>query len=202
MHYRRHNLPLGRRLTTSSTILEGGNSTLRSCIFSVGCLCAAFMLEGCGLSPSSRRASALTQAEEFSSKGEFERAISAYEDHIKARLDSAKPEWENPFFYYLKIGDIHLRQNHPEKALSAYLTAKEKGIDKLMISDRLRALASWYEKNNQLEQALTLLTTYSELDPVLFNAMLDRIARKLSDQEQLTNPEPGNLHDSQPQSSH
>jgi tetratricopeptide (TPR) repeat protein len=175
----------------------------RSYCTSLGCLCAALVFEGCGLSPRSRQASALTQAEEFSGNGEFERSISAYEEHIKTRLDSTKPEWENPFFYYLKIGDIYLRQNQPDKAISAYLTAKQKGIDKLMISDRLRALASWYEKNKQLEQALKLLTTHSELDPILFNAMLDRIARKLSDQEQtVTSPEPDSLLDSQPQSSH
>lgn len=123
----------------------------------------------------------LRLAEELSRQGKLDEAISTYRQHMEERLSvKDRPEWENPFFYYLLIGDIELGRGMVDKALEAYNTARQKGIHTSLISDRYRFVASWYESHKQFDQAISLLKEHCDLDPLLFYAMLDRIAKYLT----------------------
>ncbi|RMG43012.1 MAG: hypothetical protein D6719_04830 [Candidatus Dadabacteria bacterium] len=123
----------------------------------------------------------LRQAEEYSRKKEYSKAIEAYKKHIKYRLaQEERPKWENPYFYYLIIGDIYLGMNKPKKAIKAYSKAEKKGVDAGLVADRYRLVARWYEKQNKLEEAFDLLLKNRERDSLLFDIMLDRIAKKIS----------------------
>jgi tetratricopeptide (TPR) repeat protein len=126
----------------------------------------------------------LREADEFARQGRWDDAIEAYREHIDDRLAvSDRPEWENPYFYLLTIGDVELGRGEPTKALQNYEEAEKQGVAPSLVSDRYRAVAAWYEEHGKLEDALKVLTTYRERDSLLFDAMLDRIARTLTDQE-------------------
>jgi tetratricopeptide (TPR) repeat protein len=138
---------------------------------------------GCSLGTIPTPSAWLMKAEEASSSARYEDAIEAYRKHIAYRLNAKRPDWENPYFYELKIGDIHLHQSRPKKALEAYLSAWKHGVSDQMVSDRIRAVARWYERSKQLQKSFELLAEYRELDSLLFDSILDRIARQLSEQE-------------------
>lgn len=126
----------------------------------------------------------LTEAETLTSEGKHDEAIAAYREHIVARLGTAdRPEWENPHFYLLNIGDIELSRGNVSAALAAYEEAEREKVEAPLVADRYRAVASWYEEHQQLQDALTILTKYRERDPLIFDAMLDRIARELTAEE-------------------
>lgn len=126
----------------------------------------------------------LQEAEELKGKGDYDLAITAYQEHIDERLrDGKRPEWENPYFHLLAIGDIELSRGKVDQAIANYTEAERQGVDAALISDRYRAVATWYEENNQLKNALDILTKYRDRDPLLFDSMLDRVARKLTEQE-------------------
>ena len=130
------------------------------------------------------RNSFLYQAEELTQQSKYDEAIVAYELHIADRLqDPARANWENPYFYLLRVGDLLLSQDKPKEALTAYVKAESEGIEKTLISDRLRSLARWYEEHDQLDQAIIILTEHRGRDPLLFDSMLDRIGRALTDKE-------------------
>ncbi len=94
-----------------------------------------------------------------------------------------RPAWENPYFYMLSIGDLQLRMGQPDQALTSFKTAEEHHVDASLISDRYRSIAIWYEEHGQFEKALSVLTGYRDRDSLLFDAMLDRIARRMTAQE-------------------
>lgn len=126
----------------------------------------------------------LHQAEELTQQQKYSEAIKAYELHIAERLnDQERSDWENPYFYLLRVGDILLTNNKPTEALEAYLRAESQGVETTLISDRLRALARWYEDQNRLEDALEVLSKHRDRDPLLFDSMLDRIGRALTEKE-------------------
>lgn len=111
-------------------------------------------------------------------------AIEAYKRHIKARLSAKeRPDWENPYFYMILIGDIKLKEGDIEGALAAYEEAEEHDVDPGFISDRYRYVASWQEQEGNLADAIDTLTKYRDRDPLLFDLMADRIARKLVNEE-------------------
>jgi len=143
--------------------------------------CRIFYYEG-GLShPYSYN---LSKAEEKTREGKYDQAINFYKDHIEERLESkSRPKAENPFFYYLIIGDLELRQNSVEEALAAYELAEEKGVDKGLVSDRFRFVSSWYEKKGEYEKAVEILTRYNDRDPLLFDLVRDRIVREIIEAE-------------------
>ncbi len=119
------------------------------------------------------------QAKVFLENKKYEQAIDAYEKHIQSRLKrKSRPEWENPYVYYLDIGDIYLLQSNLESALKYYFLAEENKVDPSLVSDRLRRIATWYEDNNKLDLALEHLQKYQDRDPEFFNMMLDRLAKK------------------------
>jgi tetratricopeptide (TPR) repeat protein len=124
----------------------------------------------------------LLDAEELSSEGKHDEAIAAYQEHIANRLEVAdRPEWENPYFYLLNVGDIELSRGNVDKALAAYEEAAREKVDLPLVADRYRAVASWYEEHGQLQKSLEILTKYREKDPLIFDSMLDRVARELTE---------------------
>ena len=129
-------------------------------------------------------AESLHEADELTHAGKYDEAIAAYHEHMQARLEATdRPEWENPYFYLLSIGDIELARGDADKALQLYEDAERQGVSVPLISDRYRAVAGWYEEHSQLKKALEVLNKYHERDALLFDSMLDRIARKLTDEE-------------------
>jgi tetratricopeptide (TPR) repeat protein len=127
----------------------------------------------------------LQQAEELARQNKIDEAINAYRLHMHARLTlTDRPEWENPYLYLLLIGDLYLAKADINKAQESYLSAELNKVDAHLISDRFRALASWHEKQGDLEAAIAILTKNRERDPLLFDAMLDRISKDLVKREQ------------------
>ena len=124
----------------------------------------------------------LLEAEQLTSDGKHNEAIAAYREHITNRLEvTDRPEWENPHFYLLNVGDIELTRGNIDQALAAYEEAEREKVDPPLVADRYRAVASWYEEQNQLEKALEVLEKYREKDPLIFDSMLDRVARELTE---------------------
>ena len=139
---------------------------------------ALFIISGC-FSTGPRE---MLDAEELSSEGKHDEAIAAYQEHIANRLEVAdRPEWENPYFYLLNVGDSELSRGRVDRALVAYEEAEREKVDLPLVADRYRAVASWYEEHGQLEKALEILTKYRDKDPLIFDSMLDRVARELTE---------------------
>lgn len=122
----------------------------------------------------------LQKAEELSRQGQYDAAIEEYQAHMRYRLRlKDRPEWENPYFYLILIGDLELGRGKPDAALRTYVEAEEAGVDTNLISDRYRSLARWYEEKGELERAVDILKTRREKDPILIDAMLDRISKAI-----------------------
>lgn len=133
---------------------------------------------------SSGESAALREAEELASEQKYDEAIAAYHEHIHERLEmTERPEWENPYFYLLMIGDIELSRGATQQALLDYEEAERQGISLSLVADRYRAVAAWYEERGALKEALEVLNKYHDRDSLIFDSMRDRIARELSRQE-------------------
>lgn len=130
--------------------------------------------------------SLLQQAEELTRQDRIDDAINLYQEHIQTRLAvKDRPEWENPYFYLLIIGDLNLRSGRVEQALLAFNHAETEGVDRGLVSDRYRSVASWHERSGQLDLAISILIKYRDRDQLLFDSMLDRIAREKVKREDL-----------------
>lgn len=126
----------------------------------------------------------LTAAEELSRQGEYDEAIAEYRAHIAERLSAKeRPNWENPHFYLILIGDIQLGQGKAEEALETYQKADQNKVDPYLISDRMRGVAAWYEKKGDLNKAVEVLRSNRTRDILLYDAMLDRLAREITRKE-------------------
>ncbi len=122
----------------------------------------------------------LQKAEEFLRQERFDEAIAAYHRHIDFRLSiKNRPEWENPNFYLLMIGDVQLNQGKIEEAISTYQEAEKNGIEQTFISDRYRSVAAWLEKRDRLKEAVDILSKRRDLDPILIDSVLDRLSKEL-----------------------
>ncbi|RIL09400.1 MAG: hypothetical protein DCC75_06610 [Proteobacteria bacterium] len=133
--------------------------------------------------------SRLEKAEELSRQGKYDQAIEAYRQHLEDRLKvKDRPEWENPYFYLILIGDIELGQGKRAEALQNYEEADKRGVDVYLISDRIRSVAYSYEKDGKLAEALQLLEKHRAKDALLFDSMLDRIAKELVEVEESAAP--------------
>lgn len=129
----------------------------------------------------------LQRAEELARQNKMDEAIDEYRLHMRERLAlNDRPQWENPYLYLLLIGDLYLAKADLSKAQESYSLAELNKVDAHLISDRFRALASWHEKRGDLEAAIAVLTTHRQRDPLLFDAMLDRISKELVKREQTT----------------
>lgn len=123
-------------------------------------------------------------AEQQTEQGHYEEALVIYQEHMEDRLaQTNRPEWENPYFYLLAVGDIYLRMGQPERALASYNEAEKHGVEASLISDRYRSVAHWYIEQRQLEQALEVLRKYRDRDSLLFDSLLDKVGRALTAQE-------------------
>ena len=137
-----------------------------------------------GCSFASDPATRLRDAEELTRQGNYDQAIESYQAHMESRIAATdRPEWENPHFYLLLIGDVELGRGDTGKALTFYEEAEQKGVATPLISDRYRAVASWHEEHGQLKEAMELLSKYRDRDDLLFDSMLDRIAKELTRKE-------------------
>ena len=134
-------------------------------------------------------ASELTQshaknAEEALQAGELDQAISEYRLHLDERLDDPnRPNWENPYFYSVLIGDIYLKQDLPERAKDSYLLAKENRVSNDVIVDRIRSLSRYYAAKGNLEEALSLLKEFRNLEPLMIDFDIDQLHRKIIEKE-------------------
>ena len=127
----------------------------------------------------------LRQAEELTRQERYDEAIAIYRAHMEERLAiEERQEWENPYFYLLLIGDVQLGRGEPAAALEIYQEAEQHKVEAGLISDRYRAVGRWYAEHGQLAKALEVLNNYRDRDSLLFDAMLDRIARQLTAQEE------------------
>lgn len=123
-------------------------------------------------------------ATKYTKEKKYEEAIQEYRNHIQDRLSIAdRPEWENPYIYLLDIGDIYLEQGNVDDALATYKEASEHEVKKCYIADRYRYVANWYANKGEIQAALKLLEEHREEDPLLFDLMLDRLARQLVEEE-------------------
>lgn len=95
-----------------------------------------------------------------------------------------RPEWENPYFYLILIGDIQLGQDQPGDAQATYDEAEKKGVDDALVSDRYRSLALWYEQHGNLQKAASTLTARRSHDPIIFDSILDRVSKAIVAQEE------------------
>lgn len=110
----------------------------------------------------------------------YDEAIQRIERHMHYRLSvPERPSWENPYIYLLTIGDIQLERGDPQKALDSYLEADRHKVDEGFVNDRLRHIATWYEKQKELKKALDHLQNFRKRDPLLFDFMLDRIGKRM-----------------------
>jgi tetratricopeptide (TPR) repeat protein len=154
-------------------------SVLRVALVTVSAVFIALHVSACGSwfqgSP------ALYRAEELSQQERYDEAIVMYREHIEDRLkERNRPEWENPHFYLLRIGDLQLRMEQPAAALESYHEAEQRGVEESLLSDRYRALAQWYSERGKLNEAFQVLKKNRGRDTLLFDAMLDRVGRELT----------------------
>ena len=132
------------------------------------------LLFGCSSQGSDR----LRHAEELSRQGRYKEAIEEYRAHMEARLAVAnRPEWENPYFYLLLIGDVYLGKGEIERALTSYEDAEKNGVHEALVSDRYRSVAARYEEKGDLKKAFDKLPVNEEEA----NAVLQTLPKELRD---------------------
>jgi len=120
------------------------------------------------------------RADQLSREKKYQEAIDEYWRHIDKRLAvKDRPEWENPYLYLLDIGDIHKEQGDIAEALRCYQMAEEKGVKQGYVNDRYRSVADWYEERGRFGEALQHLEKSRDKEPVMFDLMRDRIARRV-----------------------
>lgn len=143
----------------------------------IHCLLIALLVSYCSFNLSSFEPNI---ASKLRQEGRFDEAVKAYERHIENRLadEDRKPE-ENPFFYYLLIGDTYLDKGDRESAELSYLKALENKVEKELVADRFRLVAKWLEKKDELQKAIDLLHKHRDLDELFFDSDIDRL-HKLS----------------------
>lgn len=148
---------------------------------SVLALCGTFL--GCFQHQSGR--SMREQADTLSKRQQYDEAIEAYWKHIRLREGvENKPDWENPYIYLLDIGDIYLAMSNFEKALETFELAETKGVKPGYVNDRLRYVGTLYEEQGELHKAIEHLQKYRDRDEILFDLMLNRLARQIVTQEE------------------
>jgi tetratricopeptide (TPR) repeat protein len=121
-----------------------------------------------------RSPSDLITAQDYENSARYNEAIEAYQKHINLRQKIASVD-ENPFFYYLMIGDNYLKLGLPEKALKAYRRAYNNKVESSFIVDRIKSLANFYSKLKNYDKAISILNEYRYLDIDAIDYEVDRI---------------------------
>lgn len=123
-------------------------------------------------------------AERLRKEEKFDEAVEAYKRHIEIRQKArSRPETENPYFYFLFIGDTYLEAKKPNPAEEAYGIAKNEKVDSALVISRFHQLGQWYETQGNLSQAMSIFKRYRELDPMVFDYDIDRIHKLMVEQE-------------------
>ena len=117
-------------------------------------------------------------AQQYESEGEHEKAISFYLKHVDVRLQ-ANIAGENPYFYYLLIGDIYLKADDPLAAKKAYDTARTNKVEASFLVDRAKLLAKYYSEKSSFDQAIAVLNEYRELDTMAIDYEIDFIHKQM-----------------------
>ena len=124
-------------------------------------------------------------ARKLHSESKYKEAIEQYELHIAKRLLSPnRDKEENPYFYYILIGDLYLETNNVEEAKRAYLIARAHTVRLPLVSDRYSKIAHWHDKPGDLETAIEFLKTHRAMDELLFDAETDRLHKKMGAREE------------------
>ena len=127
-----------------------------------------------------RTVSFAQKAQSLENNKKFEQAIELYRKHFEMRLaDRSRNDDENPFFYFVLIGDNYLKLNKPEEAKTAYDTAKINDVKNNILADRYRQLAQYYKNLQQFETAITLLRQYRDLDALAFDYDIDALHKEM-----------------------
>jgi tetratricopeptide (TPR) repeat protein len=139
--------------------------------------------QGCAVMDSS--SDLVAGAELAVEQGRYDEALESYRLHRDERLAVAdRPEWENPHFYTLLMGDVELRRGNPESALKLYTQADQEHLSSSLVTDRYRAVAAWYLESQRFDEALEILKRHRGRDPLLFDAMLDKVAKRMTKSEE------------------
>ncbi len=148
------------------------------------------IFHGCIITFSSyqfQSASHAVKANQLRKEGKYDEAIAEYLLHIESRASQpGRAETENPYFYYLLIGDIYLERDQVSQAEDAYLVASSREVEKTFLSDRFRRLSRWHEDHGDLEQAIETLKKYRLFDPLLYDVIIDRLHKQLVASEEET----------------
>ncbi len=96
----------------------------------------------------------------------------------------SRPGWENPAFYLILIGDLELRRDNVDAALTNYMAADAAEVDGPLVSDRIRSVAKWYEDKGELATAFNLLQKNRNRDPLLYDPTLDRLGKRMTELEE------------------
>lgn len=123
-------------------------------------------------------ASHAEQAQELREAKKFEEAIEQYKKHIQVRLERKQRD-ENPYFYYLLIGDCQVELEQIDDAETSYLKALEHKVDEALVAERLRRLGTWYSERVEFEKGIDLLQRHRHLDPLLYDLEIDRLHKLL-----------------------
>lgn len=68
-------------------------------------------------------------------------------------------------------------------ALQTCEEAEKAGVDRALVADRYRTVAHWYEERRDLQKSFEVLKRYRDRDSLLFEAMLDRVGRAITEDE-------------------
>jgi tetratricopeptide (TPR) repeat protein len=143
-----------------------------------------YPLLGCSFFRPDNKPSHARIAAQLREEKNYSESINEYHKHIKARLEDPRREpEENPYFYYILIGDVYLDKGDQARALESYLIAKQQSVEVPLIVDRLRKVASHLRKQGKLKEALELLKEYRGLDEFVFDLDIDEIFKELVKRE-------------------
>jgi tetratricopeptide (TPR) repeat protein len=125
----------------------------------------------------------LAEADKLREEGKYDKAILAYKAHVDSRENAYFKSKDNPYFYYLIIGDTYLEKDDADNAEKSYELASSKGVEKKLIADRWLNFARWLKDKKEFERAYMLLLKHRNLDPLLFDGLLDEVSRELVQDE-------------------
>lgn len=144
-------------------------------------------LNGClleGLSSAQHPRNELQRAEKYFALGEYQKAALAYQRHMEERLlERSRPKDENPYFYLLLIGDCQMQLGQIDQAIGSYQQAEKQEVTPELLADRFRLVSAWFERQGDLYKAFDYAKKYRDYDPLLFDALLDRLSRDIVKQE-------------------